>query len=185
MRRLMGSTKNFGEYRESLHLANPPCIPFFGKFISSHFITSPYSSRCLSHRSYVYWRWNPIPHQEICTDQLRQTSQNSWSYSWYPTVPERALSLAASPRTARIYIKQYASGWRCTWDVWEELTGRATWTRGWKDRKVCQTGFGIALWGFHKLCCIRNVLFWKNKHEILANSYFLFQNKLSGMRGRL
>lgn len=31
MRRLMGSTKNFGEYRETLHLANPPCIPFFGK----------------------------------------------------------------------------------------------------------------------------------------------------------
>lgn len=30
MRRLMGSTKNFGEYRETLHLANPPCIPFFG-----------------------------------------------------------------------------------------------------------------------------------------------------------
>jgi len=33
MRRLMGSTKNFGEYRESLHLANPPCIPFFGQFL--------------------------------------------------------------------------------------------------------------------------------------------------------
>ena len=33
MRRLMGSTKNFGEYRESLHLANPPCIPFFGACI--------------------------------------------------------------------------------------------------------------------------------------------------------
>ena len=31
MRRLMGSTKNFGEYRETLHHANPPCIPFFGK----------------------------------------------------------------------------------------------------------------------------------------------------------
>lgn len=30
MRRLMASTKNFGEYRESLHAANPPCIPFFG-----------------------------------------------------------------------------------------------------------------------------------------------------------
>lgn len=30
MRRLMASTKNFGEYREALHLANPPCIPFFG-----------------------------------------------------------------------------------------------------------------------------------------------------------
>lgn len=32
MRKLMGSTKNFGEYRESLHLANPPCIPFFGAY---------------------------------------------------------------------------------------------------------------------------------------------------------
>lgn len=31
MRRLMASTKNFGEYREALHAANPPCIPFFGK----------------------------------------------------------------------------------------------------------------------------------------------------------
>lgn len=27
----MGSTKNFGEYRETLHHANPPCIPFFGE----------------------------------------------------------------------------------------------------------------------------------------------------------
>jgi son of sevenless-like protein len=31
MRKLMASTKNFGEYRETLHAANPPCIPFFGK----------------------------------------------------------------------------------------------------------------------------------------------------------
>lgn len=31
MRRLMGSTKNFQQYREALHAANPPCIPFFGK----------------------------------------------------------------------------------------------------------------------------------------------------------
>lgn len=30
MRKLMGSTKNFLEYRETLHKANPPCIPFFG-----------------------------------------------------------------------------------------------------------------------------------------------------------
>ena len=33
MRKLMASTKNFGEYRRSLHLANPPCIPFFGAYI--------------------------------------------------------------------------------------------------------------------------------------------------------
>lgn len=26
----MASTKNFGEYRETLHASNPPCIPFFG-----------------------------------------------------------------------------------------------------------------------------------------------------------
>jgi son of sevenless-like protein len=32
LRKLMLSTKNFAEYRESLHMANPPCIPFFGKF---------------------------------------------------------------------------------------------------------------------------------------------------------
>jgi son of sevenless-like protein len=30
----MASTKNFGEYRETLHAANPPCIPFFGMFFS-------------------------------------------------------------------------------------------------------------------------------------------------------
>jgi len=32
MRTLMASTKNFGEYRDALHAANPPCIPFFGEF---------------------------------------------------------------------------------------------------------------------------------------------------------
>lgn len=32
MRNLMLSTKNFAEYREKLHMANPPCIPFFGEF---------------------------------------------------------------------------------------------------------------------------------------------------------
>lgn len=35
MRRVMASTKNFGEYREALHAANPPCIPFFGKELQS------------------------------------------------------------------------------------------------------------------------------------------------------
>lgn len=35
MRKLMLSTKNFAEYRESLHMANPPCIPFFGTFYKS------------------------------------------------------------------------------------------------------------------------------------------------------
>lgn len=34
MRELMHSTKNFGEYREALHLANPPCIPFFGVYLT-------------------------------------------------------------------------------------------------------------------------------------------------------
>ncbi|KAI0393975.1 ras GEF [Xylariaceae sp. FL0594] len=34
MRKLMQSQKNFGEYREALHAAIPPCIPFFGVYLT-------------------------------------------------------------------------------------------------------------------------------------------------------
>ncbi|RYP10751.1 hypothetical protein DL765_008019 [Monosporascus sp. GIB2] len=34
MRTLMAGTKNFSEYREALHAANPPCIPFFGVYLT-------------------------------------------------------------------------------------------------------------------------------------------------------
>ncbi|RMZ77626.1 hypothetical protein DV738_g4323, partial [Chaetothyriales sp. CBS 135597] len=34
MRNLIASTKNFGQYREALHAANPPCIPFLGVFLT-------------------------------------------------------------------------------------------------------------------------------------------------------
>ena len=34
MRKLMASTKNFAPYRQALHAANPPCIPFFGVYLT-------------------------------------------------------------------------------------------------------------------------------------------------------
>ena len=34
MRKLMASTKNFTPYRQALHAANPPCIPFFGVYLT-------------------------------------------------------------------------------------------------------------------------------------------------------
>lgn len=34
MRTLIASTKNFGQYREELHAAMPPCIPFLGVYLT-------------------------------------------------------------------------------------------------------------------------------------------------------
>lgn len=34
MRKLMASIKNFASYRQALHAANPPCIPFFGVYLT-------------------------------------------------------------------------------------------------------------------------------------------------------
>jgi son of sevenless-like protein len=34
MRALMASTRNFAEYRDSLHKSNPPCIPFLGVYLT-------------------------------------------------------------------------------------------------------------------------------------------------------
>lgn len=81
MRRLMGSTKNFGEYRETLHLANPPCIPFFGTD-SHRGMNGPIANkgcRRLPDRLDFHRRWHPVRHQEDEPHQLRQARQNGRS----------------------------------------------------------------------------------------------------------
>lgn len=55
MRQLMGSTKNFGEYRDTLHLANPPCIPFFGRHPLVFFFLFFFLSPFLNRRGYSSW----------------------------------------------------------------------------------------------------------------------------------
>ena len=50
MRKLMHSTKNFGDYREALHLANPPCIPFFGWFSTQ---LTPFSKANRTHQAFT------------------------------------------------------------------------------------------------------------------------------------
>ena len=64
MRKLMGSHKNFADYRETLHKANPPCIPFLGKkdFTSNRSLAN--CSRCLPHGPNLYRRRNPLFDQE-------------------------------------------------------------------------------------------------------------------------
>jgi son of sevenless-like protein len=59
MRKLMGSTKNFADYRDTLHKANPPCIPFFGNIhpLSTRalFLASKTNKgRCLPYRLDLY-----------------------------------------------------------------------------------------------------------------------------------
>lgn len=34
LRDLITTTKNFAQYREALHIANPPCIPFMGVYLT-------------------------------------------------------------------------------------------------------------------------------------------------------
>lgn len=50
----MLSTKNFAEYRESLHMANPPCIPFFGEFTNATFTRPSLADKDANKFSGVY-----------------------------------------------------------------------------------------------------------------------------------
>jgi hypothetical protein len=97
MRKLMGSIKNFAEYRETLHKANPPCIPFLGK-LSPMSVCSPANrSRCLPHGSNLHRRRNPLFNQEDQSHQLWQAREDGRSDSRHPTIPERAVPATARP----------------------------------------------------------------------------------------
>ena len=134
----MGSTKNFAEYRDTLHKANPPCIPFFG----THIFPWPfpcYSNfiRCISHGSYFYWRRHPFAYKEDQPYQLCKACKDSGGYSRHSTISKCAISSAASSGAAGLHTDEYAIGWRCSWDVWHELAGWASRKRGREDSKVC------------------------------------------------
>jgi len=139
MRKLMGSTKNFGDYRESLKLANPPCIPFFGKFVQwFNYGLRTYITRCLFNRSYLYWGWNTLYYQEIYTNKLCQTSKDGRSNPGCSAISKCSISLTSGTWFARIYPEQHASSRWCAWDVWEEFDGRTKRTRGRENCEVCK-----------------------------------------------
>jgi len=130
LRRLMGSTKNFGEYRETLHLANPPCIPFFGKPLSastlphtlsfslptlllrnkSSPVLSPWLFRRLPHRPHLHRRRHPLSHKTHPPHQLRQARQDRRSNPRHPAIPECSLPPEISGGLAGLYTQQHASG---------------------------------------------------------------------------
>lgn len=115
MRQLMASTKNFGQYREKLHAANPPCIPFLGTALFSMVIvkgTQLTASRCILDRSDIHRGRHCIRCQEHGAHQLRQTSKDRRSHSRHPAVSERPILAQPSAGPARVDIGQHEASHR-------------------------------------------------------------------------
>ena len=107
MRKLMHSTKNFGEYREALHLANPPCIPFFGKLVAETHSSSQLTvfTRCLPYRLDIHRRRYSLCDQTHRPHQFCQTSQNRRRYSRYSAISKCALRSQVCARSAGLHIE--------------------------------------------------------------------------------
>lgn len=73
LRTLMNSSRNFAPYREALHQANPPCIPFFGNNLVS--CSSPATNFC---QVFILPTWfsSKMGYLQWSTTQSSSTSQN-------------------------------------------------------------------------------------------------------------
>lgn len=137
MRTLMGSTKNFIEYRETLHRANPPCIPFFGQSSIDACRTLELTLvRRISDGPCFHRRWNSFHNQEDEPDQLCEASKNGRGDSRYSAISERAIPAAARCRATGLHPQEYAVCWRRSRNVRAQSASRAEGTRRREDCTV-------------------------------------------------
>lgn len=128
LRKLMGSTKNFGEYRDTLHQANPPCIPFFGPSGPRPVpvvIADPRRRR-VPDRSHLHRGRHPVDHQADRLYQLHQTRQDGRGHPRHTAVPERSVRPPRSARPPGVHPQQHASRGRCPRDVRKESSRGAS-----------------------------------------------------------
>ncbi|ORY03599.1 ras GEF [Basidiobolus meristosporus CBS 931.73] len=84
LKKLMNSTKNFGEYREELHSVNPPCVPFLGLYLTDlTFVEDGNPDHVPNHPHLIN-----IAKRAKCAEVIREIQQYQNSPYNLTTVPE-------------------------------------------------------------------------------------------------